>query len=66
MELEEVKEAEMEARVLETARTVAVVCPRCKQRSLFEVSSGVPVVPCPNCGERLTLRQGSNPQVVNR
>ena len=67
MELEQVKEAEMEARVLGMGtRTVDVVCPHCKQRSQFELRSGVPVAQCPVCGMRLPLNQPANPQVVSR
>jgi len=66
MERLEVKEAEMEAKVLGAPHTVVVVCPTCKQRSEFEVRNGVPVAPCPVCGTRLSLRQPGVPQVVNR
>jgi len=66
MEMQQVKEAEMEAKVLDTAQTVAVVCPSCKQRSEFEVRNGVPIAACPFCGTRLSLRPAGSPQVVSR
>lgn len=66
MDMQEVKEAEMEAKVLGTPRTIAVVCPTCKQRSEFEARNGVPVAMCPTCGSRIALRQTGSPQVVSR
>lgn len=56
----------MEARTLGQTRRVTVVCPNCKQRSEFDPSNGVPIAECPNCGQRLVLRQAGNPQVVSR
>jgi hypothetical protein len=66
MELQKAKEAEMETQVLDTPRTVVVVCPTCKQRTAFAVGSGVPVHICPNDGTRLSGARPGQPQVVNR
>jgi DNA-directed RNA polymerase subunit RPC12/RpoP len=66
LEQRQVQEAEMEARTLGQTRRVAVVCANCKQRSEFEINNGVPIAECPNCGQRVALRQPGNPQVVSR
>lgn len=68
MQIEEMnaKEADMEARNLESLRRVVVVCRACHQRNEFELANRVPVESCGNCGARLSLQTPASPQVVSR
>ena len=60
------KEADIEARTLASTRKIVVMCAHCLSKSEHDLGDGVPVAPCPVCGQRLTLRPTGGPHVVTR